>query len=846
MKKILLLVFAAMCWLARAGAQTATVTSSSSVLNSAGGQITLTATITYPAGTNIVTGVAVTNGGSGYTSAPSVSIVDEVGRVVSIAIGSATGSGGSGYSEPTVTLTGGGGSGAKANATTANGVITGFAVTAAGTGYTSAPTVVIADALGSGATGTASVIPKGIGTGAAATATIDGRVASIAIGSGGSSYSAPTVKLNDGGGTGATATASTNANGVITGFAVTAAGTGYTSAPTVVITDATGSDATGTASVANVVSAIAVTSPGSGYDAARTLVMLTGNGTGAAAYASVSTPSALAFTFELPAGWALVSTGGANVPPISQPAGTTKTLEYAYDAFPVNSATFTVTVSYPSGLLVNQTITPSAIYRPLVEPQLTVAPLVFTPTPVAPAITRQPDSVTVDSGATAKFEVVATGTPPPTLKWQRSTNNGATFADVAADSTYSGVTTGTLAIAATTPAMNGYKFRVIATSGDLPAVTSTAATLSVNFAPTISVQPKTQAVSTGGNLVLTVVANGFPAPNYQWKKGSANLTDGGRISGATTATLTISTVQTGDEGGYSVVVSNTFTPNATSATATVSLVAAGFSASQAVVGAGYVPSTATVSGTVTITNTFTYGGDLTGLRWAVLLPTGWTLDSVVNAGTPVTQPDLGLSGMIDWLWSTVPATGSTFTYVLKAPVGATGSVNLTALAEFGVGNDQVKILAKPDPLVVNPVLYHSADTDSSKWFISGSELLRAITLYNTKYTAPDGSKQRTGAYKISTAVPPPADGFTADTSRVLNAAVTLSRYHSADSGTSGVSGTSPPDGQIDGSELLRLITLYNTKYTAPDGSKQRTGAYKVQIATKDGYASDPSIPLPTP
>ena len=112
MKKILLLVFASMCWLARAGAQTATVTSSSSVLNSAGGQITLTATITYPAGTNIVTGVAVTNGGSGYTSAPSVSIVDEVGRVVSIAIGSATGSGGSGYSEPTVTLNGGGGSGA--------------------------------------------------------------------------------------------------------------------------------------------------------------------------------------------------------------------------------------------------------------------------------------------------------------------------------------------------------------------------------------------------------------------------------------------------------------------------------------------------------------------------------------------------------------------------------------------------------------------------------------------------------------------------------------------------------------------------------------------------------------
>ncbi len=73
MKKILLLVFASMCWLARAGAQTATVTSSSTVLNSAGGQITLTATISYPAGTNTLTGVTISNRGSGYTSAPTVS-----------------------------------------------------------------------------------------------------------------------------------------------------------------------------------------------------------------------------------------------------------------------------------------------------------------------------------------------------------------------------------------------------------------------------------------------------------------------------------------------------------------------------------------------------------------------------------------------------------------------------------------------------------------------------------------------------------------------------------------------------------------------------------------------------
>lgn len=52
---------------------------------------------------------------------------------------------GTGYTTaPTVTLTGGGGTGATATATVSGGAITGFTVTAGGTGYTTAPTVVIA------------------------------------------------------------------------------------------------------------------------------------------------------------------------------------------------------------------------------------------------------------------------------------------------------------------------------------------------------------------------------------------------------------------------------------------------------------------------------------------------------------------------------------------------------------------------------------------------------------------------------------------------------------------------------------------------------------------------------
>ena len=77
---------------------------------------------------------------------------------IEISVIYATKSGGSGYtSAPTVSFSGGGGSGATATATVSGGQVTSVTVTAGGSGYTSAPTVSFSGGGGSGATATATV-----------------------------------------------------------------------------------------------------------------------------------------------------------------------------------------------------------------------------------------------------------------------------------------------------------------------------------------------------------------------------------------------------------------------------------------------------------------------------------------------------------------------------------------------------------------------------------------------------------------------------------------------------------------------------------------------------------------
>ncbi len=81
-------------------------------------------------------------------------------------------------------------------------------------------------------------------------------------------------------------------------------------------------------------------------------------------------------------------------------------------------------------------------------------------------------------------------------------------------------------------------------------------------APDIYVPPQSQAVAWAARVQLGVVALGNPAPSYQWKAGPVgsgvytNLSDGGIISGSSTANLTLNGITAANLLDYVVVVNN--------------------------------------------------------------------------------------------------------------------------------------------------------------------------------------------------------------------------------------------------------------------------------------------------
>ncbi len=167
-----------------------------------------------------------------------------------------------------------------------------------------------------------------------------------------------------------------------------------------------------------------------------------------------------------------------------------------------------------------------------------------------PAITNQPAGQAVLLNSNAIFTAQASGTAPLSYQWQKDgvnlLNGGAV----------SGATTATLNLSGAQTNDAG-AYRLIVTN-NYGSATSILAALTVLVPANITVQPVSQAVVLSSNATFSASADGTAPLIYQWYFNGAPLVNGGRVSGSTTANLTISGTLTNDAGSYRLVVTNNY------------------------------------------------------------------------------------------------------------------------------------------------------------------------------------------------------------------------------------------------------------------------------------------------
>ncbi len=175
----------------------------------------------------------------------------------------------------------------------------------------------------------------------------------------------------------------------------------------------------------------------------------------------------------------------------------------------------------------------------------------------APVVSTNPTSQTIRSGNNVTFTTAATGNPTPTVQWQVSTNGGATFTNIAG-------ATGTTYSFTTATAQNGNLYRAVFTNS-IGTATTTAATLTVQFAPAVSTNPTSQTIRSGNSVTFTAAATGNPTPTVQWQVSTNGGTSYANITGATNPTLTITTSSALNGYRYRAVFTNSVGTATTSA-----------------------------------------------------------------------------------------------------------------------------------------------------------------------------------------------------------------------------------------------------------------------------------------
>ena len=326
-------------------------------------------------------------------------------------------------------------------------------------------------------------------------------------------------------------------------------------------------------------------------------------------------------------------------------------------------------------------------------------------TPVS--VSTQPVATSAVVGKSTTLSVVGSGTGPFTYQWMK----GGVAITGATSSTY------TIGSVAATDA-GAYSVKITGLVGN---VTSSSVTLSVVTPPSITVQPLALSKLQGQSASFSVTATGTATLTYQWYK------DGVAITGATSATYAISSVQSSNAGTYKVLVMNT----------------GGWLYSQEV---------ALVFVTTPVIS---------------VQPASFTGDSVQSAGQPVQLSVTASGGSLSYQWykngSVISgATASTYTILSVSATGATGSyyVKITNSAGSVTSSTAVVTLVDPPVFLVQPVslakpfgssatlsvVVNSAAPVNYQWYKDGFAITGAT---GSSYTISSVSTLDNALYRVS-------------------------------------------------------------------------------------------------
>jgi hypothetical protein len=161
-----------------------------------------------------------------------------------------------------------------------------------------------------------------------------------------------------------------------------------------------------------------------------------------------------------------------------------------------------------------------------------------------PAVTTAPSNVSVAAGALASFSAAASGSPTPSVQWQRSANRGRSWSDISGANalSYSFVASAS---------ESGSWYRVVFVNS-LGRAYTTAGTLTVTAAtataPSVVTQPASQSVAKNGVAAFSATATGYPAPSVQWQDSSNGGSSWTNVAGATSSTYQF--IAATSESGY--------------------------------------------------------------------------------------------------------------------------------------------------------------------------------------------------------------------------------------------------------------------------------------------------------